>query len=698
MAAAKHIELPAVTVPPHLWMRSVRPVQGRIAQIAIPGALILVALLASESGAVVRAGLVLAGAALFLSLPAIVLGRLERLGREVQAADSNTAAALLQSLPTRPVVRFFAPYAWRTLQDGILQLKVGDGRAAATNFAETARLVHQPEAVMLTSAQAHALVLAGERTEAYALLQLLAKENLLGSRDQLDLGIVLLIESQKKNKQALAYIEGARKTIGDHPRVLAALALALQKTERIDEASELLEQVQISLQGGKADPIVEDLVKRARKGLQVFIEAQLRRERRSRSRRTTIVVSSDLAASEIVSGEIGAGDHQDQAQLDNPTTSFRPADAGAPRVISSKSVDGKLTSEERTMLNLPNSPTRRAEDARASAFLIDEDGPGEVEEVEEEEAAPAKPEASKPPPKPAAESVKPAAKPAAKPEPAVAAAPASPAAPARKPPMPEAAASDRPARPGTGVGGGKAPTEKHPTLKAAMASKPEAANPATSSKPGSISGKPPVAVSAPAVSAPAAPAARPAPAAAPVVPRNEPPVVRPDAVPTPTIAESSGPFTGSLFDSLFNEPEAPVAAENISLINPAVAVPSPPPSDLSKILAPLAPPVPPEPAPSKPAPKSADEVDVPVFRRKPAAPPNQRGDRATQLGNLPTGGNSGGPLSSLPVAGGANAPVLPTRAPGRAPGITSPKSTTPMFRAPVPGKPDGDPNDESGHH
>ncbi|HEY0134272.1 MAG TPA: hypothetical protein VGB85_09335, partial [Nannocystis sp.] len=607
--------------------------------------------MASESGAVVRAGLVIAGAGLFLSLPAIVLGRLERLGREVQAADPKTAAELLQSLPSRPVVRYFAPFAWRTLQDGILQLKVGDGRAAAANFAETARLVHQPEAVMLISAQAHALVLAGERTEAYTLLQRLAKENLLGSRDQLDLGIVLLIESQKKNKQALAYIEAARKTIGDHPRVLAALALALQKTERIDEASELLEQVQISLQGGEADPIVEDLVKRARKGLQDFIEAQLRRERRSRSRRTTIVVSSDLAASEIVSGEIGAGDHQDAAQLDNPTTSFRPAETGAPSVISSKSVDGQLTNEERTMLNLPNSPTRRAADARASAFSIEEDGPGDVEEVEEE-AAPAKPEPSKPPPKPAAKAEPVAASPiaaspvAASPEPAArpaAVEPAKPAAPS-EPAAPEATASDRPARPGTGVGGGKAPTEKHPTLKAA-ASKPEPPKPATASKPEPVSSKPPVAATAT------------PPKPAPVTP----PVARAEAVPTPTIAESSGPFTSSLFDSLFNEPTAPVAPENISLINPAVAVPSPPPSDLSKILPPLAPPLPPEPVPSKPAPKSADEVDVPVFRRKPAAPPNQRGtDRSTQLGNLPTGGNSGSPLSSLPVAGGA---AMPTRTP-----------------------------------
>jgi tetratricopeptide (TPR) repeat protein len=373
MAAAKHIELPAVSVPSHLWTRSGRPMQGRIVQVVLPGALIVAGLLVS--GTALRVALVLAGLALFLLLPAIVLARLERIGRDVQAASPKAAADLLQRLPGKPVVQFFAPTAWRTLHEGILQLKIGDGKTAAANFAETARLIRQPEAVMLVSAQAHALVVAANFTDARELLQRLAKENMLVSRDQLDLGIVLLVESQKKNKQALAYIEAARKTIGDHPRVLAAMALALQKTERIDEASELLEQVQIIQQGADIDPVVEDLVKRARKGLQTFIEAQLRRERRSRSRRTTIVVSSDLAASEIVSGEIGAGD---QAQLDNPTTSFRPAGT----VISSKSVDGELTNEERSMLNIPESRTRKAEDAKASAFSIEEDSA--AHEVEEE--------------------------------------------------------------------------------------------------------------------------------------------------------------------------------------------------------------------------------------------------------------------------------------------------------------------------
>ena len=580
MAAVKHTELPAVTVPPHLWMRSGRPVEGRAVQIAVPAVLILAALLASESGLLLRAGLVIAGAALYLALPAMALGRLERLGREIQAAEPGAARQLLKALPNKTVVRYFAPNAWRTLQAGVLQLKIGDGKAAAESFAETARLIHQPEAVMLISARAHALVLAGERIEAHSLLQDLAKENLLGSRDQLDLGIVLLIESQKKNKQALAYVEAARKTIGDHPRVLAALALALQKTERIDEASELLEQVQISLQGGEPDPIVDDLVKRARKGLQVFIEAQLRKERRSRSRRTTIVVSSDLAASEIVSGEIGAGD---QAELDNPTTSFRAVDAGSPSVISSKSVDGELSSEERSMLNLPNSPIRRAEDARANAFAIEEDEPGEVGEVEEV-----------------------------------------------KPPEPEAAieASVKPAT--------SESADREPQVS------PDATN------------------------------------------------LKPPASLMPV--ESSGPLGSSLLDSLFSEPMAAAKPESISLLNPAVAVPSAPTaSDLSKILPPM--PLPPEPAVSRTAPPvKPAEVDVPVFRRKPAGPPV---DRANRLGNLPTGGNSGGsapPLTSLPVAGGAKTPSLPTRTSPSfgVPGSSAPKSTTPMFRAPVPGKPDGD--------
>jgi hypothetical protein len=140
--------------------------------------------------------------------------------------------------------------------------------------------------------------------------------------------------------------------------VLAAMALALQKTERIDEASELLEQVQIMItQGAELDPVTEDLVKRRARAAGLHRGAAAERAA-SRSRRTTIVVSSDLAASEIVSGEIGAGSAADQANIDNPTTSFKPAEP-APSIISSRSVDEQLTTAERKMLNIPDTRARR---------------------------------------------------------------------------------------------------------------------------------------------------------------------------------------------------------------------------------------------------------------------------------------------------------------------------------------------------
>ncbi|WP_434421255.1 hypothetical protein [Nannocystis pusilla] len=334
MAGPKHSELPAVVVPQHLWLRSPRPVQGKVVQWAVPGALILVGLVLWTTA--LRVSFVLAGFGVFLLLPGLVTSRLEALGREVLAADRSRASELITELPERPIVRLFAPAAWRSLQLALLNLKLGDGHAAAAGFAETAELCGQPEAVMLISAQAHAHVLAGERTKARELLQKLTQANLLGPRDQLDLGIVLLIES-KKFKQALSYIENARKTIGEHPRVVAAQALALQKLERIDEASVLLEQVQIATKDATNDSVADDLIKRARKGLQDYLEAQLRRERRARSRRTTIVVSSEAAASEIVSGEIGSGGEPTASETNEalseaaePTRRFAPVETPTP--------------------------------------------------------------------------------------------------------------------------------------------------------------------------------------------------------------------------------------------------------------------------------------------------------------------------------------------------------------------------------
>ncbi|HFE46531.1 MAG TPA: hypothetical protein ENJ18_13735 [Nannocystis exedens] len=301
-------------MPPHLWARSERPAPGRVLPLAISLGLIIAGLLASGSA---RVALIGAGVVLLVLIPALIQHRLEALAERVNGANREQAAELQRTLKSRPIVSLFAPSAWVTLQDAQLALRLGDGRAAAQLFAETARRCRRPDAVMLVSAQAHALVVANDRKGARELLNTLAAAKLLGPRDQLDLGIVLLLETNKKSRQAMAYLEAARKTIGDHPWVGAAMALGLQRAERVDEAAELLEQAQLSLQE-EPDPVVEVMVHRARREMRRYIEAQLRRERRARSRRATVVVTSEHAVSEIISGEIssregsGAKTTQDQ--------------------------------------------------------------------------------------------------------------------------------------------------------------------------------------------------------------------------------------------------------------------------------------------------------------------------------------------------------------------------------------------------
>jgi hypothetical protein len=146
--------------------------------------------------------------------------------------------------------------------------------------------------------------------------------------------------------------------------VLAAQALALQKLERIDEASELLEQATIAIKDEQPEPVVDDLIKRVRKGLQDYLEAQLRRERRARSRRTTIVVSSEAAASEIVSGEISGGD----APQGEPPRSPDTRDSGqdeAPKRFQA------VETPKPEPAPAPVKPTQREPDAPREGLEID---------------------------------------------------------------------------------------------------------------------------------------------------------------------------------------------------------------------------------------------------------------------------------------------------------------------------------------
>ena len=318
--------------------------------------LILAGFVASGSA---RVALIGAGVVLLVLIPALIQHRLEVLAERVSAASREQALELRKTLKTRPLVSLFAPAAWVTLQEAQLALRLGEGKAAALLYAETARRCRRPDAVMLVSAQAHALVVANDRPAARELLNTLAAAKLLGPRDQLDLGIVMLLDSNKKSRQAMAYLEAARKTIGDHPRVKAAMALGLQRAERVDESAELLEKAQISLQE-EPDAVVEVLVHRARREMRRYIEAQLRRERRARSRRATIIVTSEHAVSEIISGEISSrGDSGANPQAEGePAESVESAEAAAESVADSEALQARGWQE-------PGSFSGKAEDAEA---------------------------------------------------------------------------------------------------------------------------------------------------------------------------------------------------------------------------------------------------------------------------------------------------------------------------------------------
>ena len=314
--------------------------------------LILAGLLASGSA---RVALIGAGLVVLVLIRALILHRLETLAERVSTSTREQALELRKTLKARPLVSLFAPAAWVTLQEAQLALRLGEGKVAALLFAETARLCRRPDAVMLVSAQAHALVVANDRPAARELLNTLAAAKLLGPRDQLDLGIVMLLDSNKKSRQAMAYLEAARKTIGDHPRVTAAMALGLQRAERVDESAELLEKAQISLQE-EPDAVVEVLVHRARREMRRYIEAQLRRERRARSRRATIIVTSEHAVSEIISGEISSRGGGANSQVEgDPSES---PESAAESAAESEALQARGWQE-------PGSFSGKAEDAEA---------------------------------------------------------------------------------------------------------------------------------------------------------------------------------------------------------------------------------------------------------------------------------------------------------------------------------------------
>ena len=269
-------------VPPQLWLRSGRPMFGTAVRVYVALALIVGALIFVPRGPVFW-GMIGAGVLAFALFPVVIQGLLAPLERRVLAAGRREATGLLQEVRSRGLVQRFAPHAWLTLQEGRLHLRRGDGRAAARAFTETLRLSRSADTPALISAQAQALVLAEQPEQARELLQRLGQRQALSAGDQLQLGLALLA-GKGNGREILAHILAAQAGLGDLPRVLAALALALHRADQAEAGLVALQRAQDSL-GPEPDPFDEALVQRGVKLLRTVQKAHEKRDRKVQSKR-----------------------------------------------------------------------------------------------------------------------------------------------------------------------------------------------------------------------------------------------------------------------------------------------------------------------------------------------------------------------------------------------------------------------------
>ncbi len=267
-----------------LWRRSGRPWRGQIirAYVAITA---IAGLLMFGTAPVswILAGVVAAAA---LAVPYFVELYLRRWERRVRAADKRQADEVLSQLRSDRWIRNLAPHAWSVVQEGILQMHRRDGRAAAKCFADAQRLAKGSEnPTPLISAEAHALMLAGDRRPARELLEKLDGLDALSPRDHLDLGLALLQEAGR-NRDAIRHLERAQERLGEHPRVLAALALGKGKSGAEDEGWAHFQAAEAAVEEG--DELTAELLKRARKALRDRIKREQKKARRAGSERAQV--------------------------------------------------------------------------------------------------------------------------------------------------------------------------------------------------------------------------------------------------------------------------------------------------------------------------------------------------------------------------------------------------------------------------
>jgi hypothetical protein len=274
---ARDERLIEIDLPREVWSKSRRPVRGAVMRATVAAAFALAGL--GMPGTAAMLGMVVLGIAVFLAVPVIVDGRLQRIGAATRGLGKAAATDALRDLERPWMVAMFAPIAWIELQRGRLLLQQGDGRGAARALAECGRMCGATKHPALLGAQARAYALSGDRKEARALLVELDGAGKLDGRGHLDLAIVLLGDTGRIGR-AQAHLDEAARELGDHPQVAAARALALVREDRPEPAAELLDVAERDAR--EDDPIAQELIKRARKLLRPALPAAKKAERADR--------------------------------------------------------------------------------------------------------------------------------------------------------------------------------------------------------------------------------------------------------------------------------------------------------------------------------------------------------------------------------------------------------------------------------
>lgn len=273
--AVNRAHLPDVDLPKSVWSRSGRPIMGRISRAMFGTTLIFIGLALPWA----TIGMVVASAGVlgFFLVPVITDWLITRHEPKIRAATPQNAAGILTALEEKVLVSAFAPDAWVTLQRARLRLTSGDHRAAAQSFSDTARVIGKPEHPELCSAQARALLLAGDRAGARELLAAMAERNELTPVARLDLGSIMLGEAARAEK-AREHLQAAYEQLDEHPQAAAALAVALARADETARALELLEQAEAAADAD--DELTKDAIKKARKALRPAREAKKKKKPR----------------------------------------------------------------------------------------------------------------------------------------------------------------------------------------------------------------------------------------------------------------------------------------------------------------------------------------------------------------------------------------------------------------------------------